>query len=60
MNSKSERNTSTRRSMLKAMAGAAVIERMKKVGMAVDVSHCGVRTTLDAFLICLNQREILQ
>jgi microsomal dipeptidase-like Zn-dependent dipeptidase len=46
--------------MLKAMAGAAVIERMKKVGMAVDVSHCGVRTTLDAFLICLNQREILQ
>jgi len=29
--------------------GAAVIERMNKVGMAVDVSHCGDRTTLDAF-----------
>jgi membrane dipeptidase len=31
--------------------GAAVIERMNKVGMAVDVSHCGDRTTLDAFEI---------
>jgi membrane dipeptidase len=29
--------------------GVAVIERMNKVGMAVDVSHCGDRTTLDAF-----------
>jgi len=29
--------------------GAAIIERMNKVGMAVDVSHCGDRTTLDAF-----------
>ena len=29
--------------------GAAVVERMNKVGMAVDVSHCGDRTTLDAF-----------
>lgn len=29
--------------------GAAVIERMNQVGMAVDVSHCGDRTTLDAF-----------
>ena len=29
--------------------GAAVIERMNKVGMAIDVSHCGDRTTLDAF-----------
>jgi membrane dipeptidase len=28
--------------------GAAIIERMNKVGMAVDVSHCGDRTTLDA------------
>lgn len=28
--------------------GAAVIERMNKVGMAVDVSHCGDGTTLDA------------
>jgi membrane dipeptidase len=29
--------------------GFAVVERMNKVGMAVDVSHCGDRTTLDAF-----------
>ncbi|MCI0525198.1 MAG: dipeptidase, partial [Acidobacteria bacterium] len=29
--------------------GVAIIERMNKVGMAVDVSHCGDRTTLDAF-----------
>ena len=29
--------------------GATIIERMNKVGMAVDVSHCGDRTTLDAF-----------
>ncbi len=29
--------------------GAAIIDRMNKVGMAVDVSHCGDRTTLDAF-----------
>ncbi len=29
--------------------GAAIIERMNKAGMAVDVSHCGDRTTLDAF-----------
>jgi len=29
--------------------GARIIERMNKVGMAVDVSHCGDRTTLDAF-----------
>jgi membrane dipeptidase len=29
--------------------GSAIIERMNKVGMAVDVSHCGDRTTLDAF-----------
>ncbi|HEY6403677.1 MAG TPA: membrane dipeptidase, partial [Blastocatellia bacterium] len=31
--------------------GAAIVERMNKVGMAVDVSHCGDRTTLDAFEI---------
>jgi membrane dipeptidase len=31
--------------------GAAIIERMNQVGMAVDVSHCGDRTTLDAFEI---------
>jgi membrane dipeptidase len=29
--------------------GTAIIQRMNKVGMAVDVSHCGDRTTLDAF-----------
>ena len=29
--------------------GAAIIARMNTVGMAVDVSHCGDRTTLDAF-----------
>ena len=31
--------------------GAAIIERMNKIGMAIDVSHCGDRTTLDAFEI---------
>jgi membrane dipeptidase len=31
--------------------GVAIIERMNQVGMAVDVSHCGDRTTLDAFEI---------
>jgi membrane dipeptidase len=31
--------------------GVSIIERMNAVGMAVDVSHCGDRTTLDAFEI---------
>ena len=31
--------------------GVAIVERMNKVGMAVDVSHSGDRTTLDAFEI---------
>lgn len=31
--------------------GVSIIERMNKVGMAVDVSHCGDKTTLDAFEI---------
>ncbi len=31
--------------------GVAIIERMNRVGMAVDVSHCGDRTTIDAFEI---------
>ncbi len=31
--------------------GVAIIERMNTVGMAVDVSHCGDRTSLDAFEI---------
>jgi len=29
--------------------GVGVISRMNEVGMAIDVSHCGDRTTLDAF-----------
>ena len=29
--------------------GATIVERMNKVGMAIDVSHCGDKTTLDAF-----------
>lgn len=29
--------------------GVSIVERMNEVGMAVDVSHCGDRTTLDAF-----------
>ncbi|TNE66172.1 MAG: dipeptidase [Alphaproteobacteria bacterium] len=29
--------------------GVAIVDRMNEVGMAVDVSHCGDRTTLDAF-----------
>ena len=31
--------------------GVSIIERMNKVGMAIDVSHCGDRTTIDAFEI---------
>lgn len=29
--------------------GVSIVERMNKVGMAVDISHSGDRTTLDAF-----------
>ncbi len=29
--------------------GVSIVERMNKVGMAVDVSHCGDLTTLDTF-----------
>lgn len=29
--------------------GVAIVERMNELGMAVDVSHCGDTTTLDAF-----------
>jgi membrane dipeptidase len=29
--------------------GVAIVGRMNKLGMAVDVSHCGDKTTLDAF-----------
>jgi membrane dipeptidase len=31
--------------------GISIIQRMDEVGMAIDVSHCGDRTTLDAFEI---------
>ena len=31
--------------------GVSIIERMNKVGMAVDTAHCGDKTTLDAFEI---------
>ena len=31
--------------------GIAIINQMNTVGMAIDVSHCGDRTTLDAFEI---------
>jgi membrane dipeptidase len=37
--------------------GVAIIERMNTVGMAIDVSHCGDRTTLDAFEI--SKRPVL-
>lgn len=29
--------------------GASIVEAMNQAGMAIDVSHCGDRTTLDAF-----------
>ena len=31
--------------------GIKIVERMNKVGMAVDTAHCGDKTTLDAFEI---------
>jgi membrane dipeptidase len=37
--------------------GVAVVQRMNEVGMAVDVSHCGDRTTLDAFEV--SRRPVL-
>jgi len=37
--------------------GVSIVERMNKVGMAVDVSHCGDRTTLDAFEV--SKRPVL-
>ena len=37
--------------------GIAIIEEMNRVGMAVDVSHCGDRTTLEAFEI--SKRPVL-
>jgi membrane dipeptidase len=37
--------------------GAAIVERMNQVGMAVDISHCGDRTSLDA--IEVSRRPVL-
>ena len=37
--------------------GVTIVERMNKTGMAVDVSHCGDRTTLDAFEV--SRRPVL-
>jgi membrane dipeptidase len=37
--------------------GVAIVARMNKTGMAVDVSHCGDRTTLDAFEV--SKRPVL-
>lgn len=37
--------------------GLSILERMQQVGMAVDVSHCGDRTTLDAFEV--SKRPVL-
>jgi len=37
--------------------GVAIVERMNKVGMAVDVSHCGDKTSLDAFEV--SKRPVL-
>ncbi len=37
--------------------GVSIVERMNEVGMAVDVSHCGDRTTMDAFEV--SQRPVL-
>jgi membrane dipeptidase len=37
--------------------GVAIVAAMNRAGMAIDVSHCGDRTTLDAFR--LSQRPVL-
>jgi membrane dipeptidase len=37
--------------------GLQVVERMNSIGMAIDVSHCGQRTTLDA--IAASQKPVL-
>ena len=37
--------------------GAGIVDRMNRVGMAVDVSHCSDRTTLDA--ICASRQPVL-
>jgi len=37
--------------------GARIVERMNRIGMAIDVSHCADRTTLDA--ICASRKPVL-
>ena len=37
-----------------SLYGAQIVERMNQVGMAVDISHCGDRTTLDSRLLTLS------
>ncbi|HEX4134339.1 MAG TPA: membrane dipeptidase [Bryobacteraceae bacterium] len=37
--------------------GLAVVERMNSIGMAIDVSHCGERTSLDA--IAASKKPVL-
>jgi membrane dipeptidase len=37
--------------------GISIIQQMNRTGMAIDVSHCGDRTTLDAFE--LSQKPVL-
>ena len=37
--------------------GLAVVERMNSIGMAIDVSHCGQRTSLDA--IAASKKPVL-
>jgi membrane dipeptidase len=37
--------------------GAAVVERMNSIGMAIDVSHCGQRTSLDT--IAASKKPVL-
>jgi membrane dipeptidase len=37
--------------------GVAIVQQMNSTGMAIDVSHCGDRTTLDAFE--LSQKPVL-
>ena len=37
--------------------GVSVVEKMNSIGMAIDLSHCGDRTTLDA--LSLSKRPVL-
>ncbi len=35
--------------------GSAVVAKMNDIGMAIDVSHCGERTTLDTIAVSPNR-----